>query len=418
MSADGPREAPLDLEQLRVDPVEALSDDELPRVSVVIPTLDGREVLEGCLASLGRLDYPRSRLEAVVVDNASRDDTASWLAEHYPEVRVLRNRENRGFAPATNQGARAARSPQVLAFLNNDVQVDAGWLRPLVAPIVRGRAAATVGKMLSADGRLIDHAGGGLNWQGIAISHGYHQPDKPEYGFPRQCLFACGGAMAMDAGVFQELGGFDEEFFAYYEDSDLGWRTWIAGYEVHYVPDSVCSHHHSLTSRRFPSETMRLLQVRNPLLSCFKNYDDENLRKVLPALLLLYSRRSWVVARMGEATGFRVEKLDRNQKSLWRRVSDPFLKKRRTVPVGVHAAADLVGINDWLEDFDHWVGRRQEVQASRRRSDDEIFRLFLKPRWAVEKNEHYRKLQQSVEEFLGLDRLFRGLTVPGPDPND
>jgi GT2 family glycosyltransferase len=354
----------------------------------------------------------------VVVDNASRDGTATWLAQRYPEVRVITNRENRGFAPATNQGARAARSPGILAFLNNDVQVEPNWLRPLVAPIVRGRAAATVGKMLSADGKRIDHAGGGLNWQGIAISHGYQQQDKEEYAFPRKCLFACGGAMAMDAGVFHELGGFDEEFFAYYEDSDLGWRTWIAGHEVHYVPESVCTHHHSLTSRRFPSETMRLLQVRNPLLTCFKNYDDENLRAILPAVLLLYLRRSWVVARMGDAETFRVEKLEKNRRSLWRLFNDAFRKGRRRFPVGVLAAADLVAANDWLEDFDHWVERRSEVQSSRKRSDAEIFRLFLKPFWSVEKNDHYRGLQRSIEDFLGLDRIFAGKTAPGPEPND
>jgi hypothetical protein len=86
--------------------------------------------------------------------------------------------------------------------------------------------------------------------------------------------------------------------------------------------------------------------------------------------------------------------------------------------VGVLAAADLVAANDWLEDFDHWVERRSVVESSRKRSDAEICRLVLKPFWSVEKNDHYRGLQRSIEDFLGLDRIFAGKTAPGPEPND
>ena len=102
--------------------------------------------------------------------------------------------------------------------------------------------------------------------------------------------------MAMDREVFEEVGGFDIQFFAYYEDVDLGWRTWVQGHTVEYTPRAVCYHHHSSTSRRLPRETLRVLQVRNPLLACFKNYDDANLRKVFPTMLAL--------ATHGFAAGF------------------------------------------------------------------------------------------------------------------
>ena len=96
---------------------------------------------------------------------------------------------------------------------------------------------------------------------------------------------------AISSAVFHESGGFDEEFFAYYEDVDLGWRLWVLGHEVHYVPSAVCYHHHSSTSRRLPYETVRLLQTRNPLLACVKNYERHNFERVLPVALGVFLRR-------------------------------------------------------------------------------------------------------------------------------
>ena len=112
------------------------------------------------------------------------------------------NRENRGFAPATNQGVRAAGEVDVLVFLNNDVRVERDWLRHMVAPIVRGECQTTTGKTFSSDGEHIDHAGGGSNFQGIAIAHGYKKKPGPELDFPRKALFPCGGAMAFDAATY------------------------------------------------------------------------------------------------------------------------------------------------------------------------------------------------------------------------
>ena len=79
--------------------------------------------------------------------------------------------------------------------------------------------------------------------------------------------------------------------------------------------------------------------------------------------------------------------------------------------------ADLIGLNDLLGNWDHWVERRQEVQSRRRRTDEEIFRLFLKPLWCVESDPAYRELQTGLVGLLGLDALFADLTIPGPDPS-
>ena len=235
---------------------------------------------------------------------------------------------------------------------------------------------------------------------------------------PLKTLFACGGAMAMDAKVFREVGGFDEEFFAYYEDVDLGWRTWVMGYSVHYVPTARCWHHHSSTSRRMPPETIRLLQTRNPVLACFKNYDDDNLRVLLGPIFALFMRRMWMVSGLAEHDAeFRIEKLTNPAATGGlKRMFDLAERALGSADIGVKrtAAADLIGINDLLGRFDHWSARRAEVQRQRRRSDAEIFGLFLKPNWCIEGEQGYRELQRGMTQYMGLDRFLPTDSLPDP----
>ncbi|MEO0650928.1 MAG: glycosyltransferase family 2 protein, partial [Planctomycetota bacterium] len=254
-----------------LDPGAPLTDAELPRVAIVILNFNGLHHLQGCFDSLRALNYPEDRVEVVMIDNGSSDGSVEALREQWPWVRTIANEQNVGFSRGCNQGAEEAADAELLVFLNNDMRVEPDWLRELVGPVVRGECVAATAKMLSWDGKRLDSAGGGVNFHGIGIAKGYKLPPGPEFDVPTRTLFACGGAMAVRADAFRELGGFDEEFFAYYEDVDLGWRMWVAGYEVHYAPRAVCYHHHSSTSKTFPVETIRLLQVRNPLLACFKN---------------------------------------------------------------------------------------------------------------------------------------------------
>ena len=415
--------APLSLDDLRVHPGPPLADADLPRAAVVILNHNGRRHFEGCFGSLAALDYPRERLEVWLVDNGSSDGSLAELRTRHPWVRLHANPSNLGFAPACNQGASLAAGAEVLVFLNNDMRVEPSWLRELVGPIVRGEAQATTAKMYSWDGKRIDSAGGGMNFHGIGIQHGYKEEPSPEHDLPRRTLFACGGAMAVGADVFAAAGGFDPEYFAYYEDVDLGWRLWVLGHEVHYAPAAVCYHHHSSTSRTFPSETVRLLQVRNPLLSCVKNYDDENLRAVLPAALGLFLRRMLLVSGLGDPRPFRIEHARGEPRGPLARLvaalrggSSRALREAR-VPITRIAAADLIGANDLLGRWEHWMARRAEVQSRRRRPDAEIFRLFLNPLWCIEDEPAYRELHSGLARFTGLEQIFEGLSVPGGEPH-
>lgn len=393
------------LNDLYVTPGAAVATASLPKVLVVVLNYNGRHHLQRCFESLRALDYPSERLEVLLVDNGSEDGSVEEMRTRFPWVRLIQNPRNYGFAPACNQGAANRRDAQVVAFLNNDMRVDPQWLRELVAPIVRGECSATTSKMLSWDGSRIDSAGGGMNFHGHGLQYGYGDVPAAEHDRARRTLFACGGAMAIDASVFESLGGFDREYFAYYEDVDLGWRAWLAGHEVHYVPTSICWHHHSSTSKRFPPETVRLIQTRNPLLTCLKNYDDANLRSVLPVALAVAVRRMLLVARIPDQHpyfiyGAKPVDLDPARAAV---APNPDISRE--------AVADLIGIHEVLARWPHWMQRRREVQALRKRRDDELFGLFLKPLWSVEPDPVSSAMLDGLCSFYGLDRMFAGLDL-------
>jgi GT2 family glycosyltransferase len=407
----------LSLEDLRVTPGPPITQTELPSAAIVILNYNGRHHLEGCFASLAALAYPKDRLQVILIDNGSDDGSREEMREKYRWVRLVENEKNVGFTGGCNQGAELASGAEMLVFLNNDMRVEPNWLHELVAPLVRGECEATTAKMYSWDGKLINSAGGGMNFHGIGIQHGYLEHPTPEHDFPRLSLFACGGAMAIRRSVFQEIGGFDPEFFAYYEDVDLGWRMWVLGHRVHYVPTAVCYHHHSSTSRTFPPETIRVLQVRNPLYSCFKNYGDEAMRRVLPAMIALSVRRMLLISGIPSDRPFRIEHVDTGSGAInklidkARRSFEPDMTVRRA------AGADLIAINDFLGNWGHWAERREDVQSRRKRSDEEIFRLFLKPTWCVEEERAYRELHEGLLRFMGIDELFAGLSIGGTEPH-
>jgi len=409
---------PVDPLRLRVELGEAVRDEELPRCAIVILNLNGCHHLAPCFETLRALDYPEDRFEVILIDNASTDGSREELRNRHSWVRLIENDRNVGFAVGCNQGASAAQDAEVVVFLNNDMRVEPGWLRELVSPLVREECQATTAQMLSWDGKRVNSAGGGMNFHGIGIQRGLEELPGPDFEWPRKTLFACGGAMAMRRDLFEEVGGFDDEFFAYYEDVDLGWRTWILGHEVWYVPGAICYHHHSSTSRRLPLEMIRLLQIRNPLLACFKNYDDENLKRVLPAMLALATRRALLVSRLEDDSAFRIERADGVTVGPIRRLLRRLLpgKNATTASLQRVGVADLLGINDLLGRWDHWSAKRRKVQDARRRPDRETFGLFLRPEWNIEDEAGYLELQRGVSALYGIDELFRDLSEPGTIP--
>ncbi len=383
--------------------------NSLPDAAVVIPNWNGKHHLDGCFESLNRLAYP-GEVEIVLVDNGSVDGSVDYTRKKYPRVKIVQNAENTGFAPACNQGADASRAP-IVSFLNNDMRVEPTWLTELVRPIVDGKARCTGSLILSWDGKVVNYAGGGMNFYGIGCQVGMNDADVAKYQDPCETLFACGGAMAIDRKLHLECGGFDNDYFAYYEDVDLGWRLWVIGERVLYVPSSICYHHHSATSGRVDVHRIRLLQIRNPLYTIFKNYDDENLKRALPAALLLTLRRTKYLLSLDEADftmhGNRGLKTGRFANLKVRGQA-----KLQSASVRMAGLADILAINDFATHLPPLIQKRKWIQSHRKRTDAEITKLFKDPFWVAEKAEDFGDLQQELVKLFGLDELFESEAAP------
>jgi GT2 family glycosyltransferase len=343
-----------------------------PRATVALVNWNGRHLLEACLPSVFALDYPADALECVVVDNGSTDGSRQWLQACWPQVRVVAHPDNRGFAPAANDAAEAA-TGQVVAFLNNDCRVAPTWLRHLVDALDAEGAAAAGSCMLDWSGARVDFDGAAMNFHGHGSNRGFGRPYVAGAArAPEPALFACGGAMAVDRARFLATGGFDAAYFAYFEDVDLGWRLWVEGERVVYVPEAVAFHRHHGSG--MDRARWRLLLERNALASLLKNYDDANLAIVLPAA------RALLAARAQHA--------------------------------GTSEAAPYeAGARAFDEGLPGWRAARARIQARRRRPDHEILPLFREPFRPSAFGRAYWATQRRIVREHGLARVFGAATV-------
>ncbi len=237
-----------------------------PRVSIVIPTWNGAGVLRACLRTLDAQTF--TDFETIVVDNGSADGTREMLATEFPRAICVPLTANLGFAAATNAGLRAARGA-ILVCLNNDVECEPGFLAALVAPLdAKPEIGFVASKMLNAHRpELIDAAGDAMSLVPWNIGRG--EPDGPRFNEPREMLSACAGAAAYRRELFDRIGMFDEGYFAFFEDVDLGIRAQLAGFRCWYEPKAVVRHRFSTTAGRAPDFKVFLL-VRNALKLFFQ----------------------------------------------------------------------------------------------------------------------------------------------------
>lgn len=255
-----------------------------PRASVVIPTCNGRALLETCLESLRSQSF--RDFETVVVDNGSTDGSIEEVRRRHPGVRTVALDRNLGFSGAVNHGIRATRAPYV-ALLNNDARADPSWLERLVAFLdARPGAHGVTSRILDArePGR-IDNVGDGFSLRGIAYPIGHLEEDRGQYRRVREVFGACGGAALFRRSLFDEVGLLDEEFFAYHEDVDLAFRARLRGLRIFYQPDALVYHLGGGTSGGRISPLAVRLSTRNSLCVVLKNLPASLIRRHLPRLL-------------------------------------------------------------------------------------------------------------------------------------
>jgi hypothetical protein len=335
-----------------------------PLVSLIIANYNGAQHLPDCLGSVAALDYPRDSLEVILVDNGSTDDSVAVARRILPNIRVLLQTTNTGFAPASNEGARAAHG-EYLAFLNNDVRVPPDWLNTLLAPFATGEPdlACVASTLVSWDGQRIDFVGGAVNAYGRAFQVSQGLPYEPNrYDEPRELFFACGGAMFIRRAVFEEIGGFDADFVAYFEDVDLGWRLWLLGYRVVLAPAAVAQHRLHATGARLGPHRRFAVSELNALRMITKNYSDENLLRVLSAALLLGAQRA--------VSHGQVDRREYDFPGPFDSVADD------GQPFSRLAASYLVAMSRFADELPYWLAKRAAIQSRRVRSDADLFAKF------------------------------------------
>lgn len=255
-------------------------------ISVIIPTFDGRELLAAFLPDLARAlaAHPASAgsHQIIVVDNASVDGTADWLAEAHPTVDVVALPENRGFAAAVNAGLERVANDWTLS-LNNDIRVEPDFLPPLAEAARDPNLFAAVPRMLlPAYGGAVESVMRGEERSGMIE---FVQPGLAERGpsHPDELdvLFPVGGCALLHTARFRELGGFDPTYYPFYwEDIDLGFRAWRRGWTVRYIPASIVYHRHRGTiSRQYRDDEVRLAMLKNQILFHWKNIHDPAMLK-------------------------------------------------------------------------------------------------------------------------------------------
>ena len=325
--------------------------NETPLISVVILNWNGIKVLEQCLSSLKGQTYVP--LEIIVVDNASTDGSVDVVREEFPNVRLIVNERNLGFGGGNNIGIRAATGRYIM-MLNNDTRLDPRCIEELKRAIEKGdRFGACASKiLLEYEDDLIDAAGIVVCPDGLSIGRGRLEKGD-RYNEETEVFFASDCACLYRREMLEDIGFYDEDFFAYADETDMGWRAHLAGWRCIYNPKAVVYHFHSASSGTYSSFKAFLVE-RNRIWVAVKSF---------PLSLLLfgqwYTFWRYLLQAYGAFTG----------KGAAGRFTSDF-SKMELVRVLVKVYLSL-----W-EQFPLMLKKRREIQGKKRISNREVYQLI------------------------------------------
>ena len=261
-----------------------------PAVAVAVLNFNGKHHLKDCLDSLGQQSY--GNYSVYVIDNGSTDASVDFVKKEFPWVRIIAFDRNYGFAEAYNRAIEMLQFDFV-ALLNNDVAVDSGWLEKLVEEILKDENIAACGSkiLLHWDRSKLNHAGGKFTPIGGGYDIGLYRNDAEEYNRGGYVGCVCGAAMIVRTDAFVRIGGFDRDFFAYFEDVDFCWRAWLYGFKVVYVPSSRVYHKFGGSWGSVYGGYRIYLGERNRLLTAFKNFEAARLLRAMILSIVYVSVR-------------------------------------------------------------------------------------------------------------------------------
>jgi GT2 family glycosyltransferase len=287
------------------------SREDLPFVTLLVLNYNGKKYLPLCLDSLLKTHYPK--FEVIVIDNCSSDDSVEFVKKKYPNVKIIQNSENLGYARAINLAMELVESEHVV-FINNDIVVEPDWLRQLTRYISVSDVAAVNPKILFlGNEKIMNAAGGNCDVYGVGWNRGNGEFDNGQYGAVEEVFYVNGAAMLTRKSIWKDVGPFDERYFLYGEDLDWCWRARLKGYKLLYVSSGKIYHQW----RGSRGAIIEFLE-RHWLASFLKNYSLKTICILFPRYLVLkFLKAMWL---MKNGRGIR-EKFAVFQGFLWNLVN-------------------------------------------------------------------------------------------------
>lgn len=252
----------------------------LPTTSIIIVNTNELHHLRLCLPTVFSQDYPD--YEVIIVDNSSTDGSIEYIEQNYPQAKIIRNHANLGYAGANNVGFSHS-TGEFIAVLNPDTQVEPGWLKEIAAALLANpQAGLGTPKILLMDSpEHINACGNEITFTGLTFCRGLNE-SASEFQVPEIVSAVSGAAFVIRKSLLDQIGGFDEQFFIYYEDTDLSLRAMLAGFYCIYVPTSVVYHQYAF---RYSAKKC-LYQERNRYISLMKIFRWPTLFVMTPTLLI------------------------------------------------------------------------------------------------------------------------------------
>jgi len=256
-------------------------------VTIIIPNLNGKKFLKTCLDSIFKQQF--QNFSVIVVDNGSNDGSVEFIKAKYPTVFLITFAFNKGFSAAINCGIRQA-CGKYICLLNNDIELDHNFLKEMVAVLEAEKDIQyCAAKMLDFYNRnKLDGAGDGVFRAGAGYKRGSLENDNGRYDRQLTVFGACAGAALYRRIFFDQVGLFDEDFFAYLEDVDLNFRAWRLGLKCLYVPKAKVFHIGSATTGSVFNPFTVKLSTKNLFNVVIKNYPAALIIKFLPSLILYH----------------------------------------------------------------------------------------------------------------------------------
>lgn len=261
----------------------------MEKIYVVIPNWNGADLIAECLRSI---ENQTQKARVVVVDNGSVDESVAIIEAQFPKVHLIRLPKNTGFSGGVNTGIRYAleQKADAIALFNNDAVADKNWLKRLAETMQSDKKVAIVScKQLRTNKKYFDSTGDFYSVWGMPFPRGRNQLDTGQYDKPEEVFSAPAGATLYKAAMFEDIGLFDEKFFAYYEDVDISFRAQLADWKIRYEPTAEVYHHVSATGSKLGSFT-RYHATKNFYMLYAKNMPGRLYWKYLPRFIVQAAR--------------------------------------------------------------------------------------------------------------------------------